>query len=716
MTGTIYQFGNYQLDAASLELRLDGEYVRLERKPVELLLLLATNQGNVTSRSEIADKLWDKEVFVDTEHGINTAIRKIRAALRDDPTNPRFIQTVPKVGYRFLQPVSIVGTNLLAGVAVPADDLPVPPVPEAARLVRPAILLSVGGTLLCLFLVWSHARTPRPSSAKPELRYEQLTDVTDSAVAPALSPDGRTLAFVRGSESFASAGPVYAKTLPGGEIRLLSSDPRGKYGLEFSPEGSEVAYTVFGKDDLATYVVPQSGGAPRLLLNNAAGLTWLDPGHLLYSESRSGVHLGVVTSTTDGHAKRDIYFPAHQRGMAHYSHASPDHRWLLVVEMDGRGNWAPCRLVSFSNPDENRIIGPDAPCTAAAWSPDGTWIYLTAGAGGQSHLWRQRFPAGAPEQVTSGATEEDGLAVERNGDSLITSIGSRQSTLWIHDKAGERALSDEGEVLAGSSPPCFREKGEVLYYLVRRKEGQRGAELWRTRLATGKAEVVFPWVAMLDYDVSPDGREAVFSTSNGSGSTDFWMGPTDQTHPPARLAIEGGSYPHFGPGGRIVFQFAEGKANYLEQALPDGSSRTRVTAQEIAEFQGMSPGRRWAMAIVSKSVLSVHPVLVAIPFDQSAPRLLCNTFCDATWSANGKFLVLPGSVPSGSGTGTAIPIGPQEELPPALPEGLESIADKSISPASRQLARGDIYPGENLEQYAFVNTSVHRNLFRITLK
>jgi TolB-like protein/DNA-binding winged helix-turn-helix (wHTH) protein len=95
-------FGDFELDAARFELRRNGRVVKLERIPMELLLLLVANEGNVVSRREIVERLWGKDVFVDTEHGINTAIRKIRQALKDDTDSPRFTHTVSGRGYRFV--------------------------------------------------------------------------------------------------------------------------------------------------------------------------------------------------------------------------------------------------------------------------------------------------------------------------------------------------------------------------------------------------------------------------------------------------------------------------------------------------------------------------------------------------------------------------------------------------------------------------------------
>jgi TolB-like protein/DNA-binding winged helix-turn-helix (wHTH) protein len=102
VAGVVYQFEDFTLDSGRFELRRKGHIIRLERKPMELLILLVSQKGQLVTRTEIAERLWHSEVFVDTEHGINTAIGKIRSALRDDPEQPRFVQTVTGKGYRIV--------------------------------------------------------------------------------------------------------------------------------------------------------------------------------------------------------------------------------------------------------------------------------------------------------------------------------------------------------------------------------------------------------------------------------------------------------------------------------------------------------------------------------------------------------------------------------------------------------------------------------------
>jgi TolB-like protein/DNA-binding winged helix-turn-helix (wHTH) protein/Tfp pilus assembly protein PilF len=98
----LIKFGEYELDCARYELRKQGHALKLEKIPMELLILLASSDGRLVTREEIEERLWGKDVFVDAEHGINTAIRKIRQTLGDDPDKPRYVQTVQRKGYRFI--------------------------------------------------------------------------------------------------------------------------------------------------------------------------------------------------------------------------------------------------------------------------------------------------------------------------------------------------------------------------------------------------------------------------------------------------------------------------------------------------------------------------------------------------------------------------------------------------------------------------------------
>ena len=105
VTAQEFHFADFTLDQSRYRLQRGEDILRLEKRPMELLILLIERRGELVSREEIAERLWGKDVFVDVDRSINTAISKVRVALRDDPENPRFVETVVGKGYRFAAPV-----------------------------------------------------------------------------------------------------------------------------------------------------------------------------------------------------------------------------------------------------------------------------------------------------------------------------------------------------------------------------------------------------------------------------------------------------------------------------------------------------------------------------------------------------------------------------------------------------------------------------------
>ena len=235
---------------------------------------------------------------------------------------------------------------------------------------RPRLAWAMSGAAVLLAMVgagWYFGARNRPVTSPSE--YVQLTDFSDSAVAPALSPDGRMVAFFRGGLSFLTKAQIYAKVLPDGQATQLTNDSERKYGIAFTPDGSRVAYSVLGQDDgWNTWTVPVTRGAPTRLMRNAAGLTWIGEGRILFSEIMDGtpLHMGIVTAQESRADEREIYFPDHDRAMAHYSHLSPDRKSILVVEMDQTANWQRCRLLPMDGSSAGAQVGPEGPCFAAA--------------------------------------------------------------------------------------------------------------------------------------------------------------------------------------------------------------------------------------------------------------------------------------------------------------------------------------------------------------
>ena len=427
-----YLFDEFTLDLDRGVLRRGSEEVPLRPKSFEALSYLVEHHHQLVAKSALIDAVWPDTAVGD--NSLAQCLFDIRRALSDD--SQQMIRTVPRRGYIFTPAVTT------PVVEFPRERGPVQ-IQPGRRPTRTAIIAAIAAAIAIIavlrFPIRGPARQEIRGPARQELKYQQITNFTDSVVSPALSPDGRMVAFIRGDNWFQSRDPIYVKILSDGEPIPITDDPRPKYGLAFSPDGSRIAYTVSVAGTTApvwsTWTVSVLGGKPKLALSNSAGLTWLAGRRLLFSEIRTGAHMGVVTATESRSEYRKIYFPQDERGMAHLSYASPDQKWMLVVEMDPV--WQPCRVVPMDGSSLGWQVGPRGKCTAAAWSPDGKWMYLGVEVQGTNHLWRQRFPKGEPEQITSGLTEEEGVAIAPDGRSLITSVGMRQTAVWVRDSQGE---------------------------------------------------------------------------------------------------------------------------------------------------------------------------------------------------------------------------------------------------------------------------------------
>jgi DNA-binding winged helix-turn-helix (wHTH) protein/Tol biopolymer transport system component len=734
LAAPIIQFEDVQIDLGKFEVRRGGRRVHLEKQPFDLLILLLKSRGDLVARKQIAESLWSPDVFVETDRSINNAIRKIRLALGDDPERPRFIETVAGRGYRFIATVSSYPGSQLESVseivsrkghdALAANDPNAPAISASYAvtaavhkripLVNAAKWLVLGAVALLLVpvAIWKlrqRSDQGKERAERRELTYTQITNFTDSAVAPTLSPDGRMVAFYRSDSSFLTPDQIYVKWLSKGEPAQLTNDHTLKYGLAFSPDGSRLAYTTYNAatDEWKTFTVSPLGGEPTLLLSNAAGLSWLDQHRVLFSEIASGAHMGIVTATENRSEYRKLYFPQHQRMMAHFSHASPDRKWALVAEMDPV--WQPCRLISLHGSSESRQVGPQGHCTSAAWSPDGKWMYFGAEVEGSHHLWRQRFAGGQPEQITYGPTEEDGLALAPDGRSIITSIGLHESALWMHDKHGDRALSSEGYVNPSSAR--FSSDGKLLFYLVRRDSSSSSSELWRRDLASGKTQAVLPGISMVEYDISSDAKEVVYSAQPPGKASQLWLARVDGSVPPTLIASRGERAPRFGPDAQVVFQFTDGKANYIGQIKEDGSGFSRLLPYPVSAFLTISPDRRWIVADVP---LPNDDSMRAIPIRGGSSRRVC-TWCSVDWAPDGKFFYIgfpPNSRTTRSKT-LAIPVPAGGTFPKLPPSGIREPEDAKAIPGTRLLDGWFISPGPEPSVFAYVKTTVHRNLYRI---
>jgi Tol biopolymer transport system component len=590
---------------------------------------------------------------------------------------------------------------------------------------RPLIVAAMVAVLLAaagVSGIWVWTRPVADPASTSE--WTALTSFPDSVSQPALSADGRMLTFVRGSGSFITPGQIYVKMLPDGEPKALTNDSSSKMSPVFSPDGSTIAYTA---DYWDTWTVPVLGGEPRRWLPNASGLVWASNRAILFSEifdRLEGNHMKIVASEESRAGARDIYVPPSKGAMAHRSFPSPDGNWVLLVEMDNRGVFLPCRLVSMDGNSEGRQVGPPrAPCWFAGWSPDGRWMYLNSKAGGTFDIWRQRFSAhgelAPPEQITFGPTDEEGIAIAQDGRSLITAVGVEQRSVWVHDSHGDRQVSLEGR----ASHPKFSPDGKTLFYV---REKANALELWIADLASGRTEALLPGMAILDnlaepYDVSPDGRQVALQALDHHGSPRIWLAAVNRRSPPRPIPNVEGDGPVFAPNGDILFWAREGTYGFAYRVKPDGTGLRKAVEHPVIQTRGVSPDGQWLVAYARYAAPETDPVgaAMALPLGGGAGiRLFGPSDSPAKWSIDGRvlFLSLSSSSYSGQvGRTYVVPLPPGNAWPVIPSEGFLDGAEIARLPGVRVIEAPDAVPGPTGEIYAYSRGTAQRNLYRIPL-
>ena len=303
MAVTVFEFGDFTLDCGRFELRRRERVLRLERKPMELLILLVARDGQLVARDEIAKTLWASEVFVDTEHGINTAIRKIRQVLDDDAEAPRFLQTVTGKGYRFIGTLKIAPD---VEERASAADSSRNGIVEAAAAVEPAILIR------------SLEEKPHDGDPEPNLRrfpaYRWLLWVAAVATVAAVILTGS-------SSGRAIVGRIFhGRTPPLAVVKIdslavipldnLSGDP----GQEYFADGmTDELITMLAKNSTLRVVsrtsVMQYKGAHRPLreIAKALGVEGILEGSISRSGDKVHMTIQLIEAASDAHVWAESY-------------------------------------------------------------------------------------------------------------------------------------------------------------------------------------------------------------------------------------------------------------------------------------------------------------------------------------------------------------------------------------------------------------------------
>lgn len=579
---------------------------------------------------------------------------------------------------------------------------------RAGSFIFLAALLALGGAAMRWF--------PNERSKSGTARYEQLTGVQDAASSPSLSPDGRLLAFVQGSGGTGRGAEVYVRT-PDGVFRQLTRDGLFKTDPVFSPDGSSVVYSVqTGLRDWEVWEAPVAGGAPRLRMQDAAGLSWIGQRWVIFSDSGSGGRGRVRIGAADfGRPQsRTLYEPDARWINVRRAHPSPDGNWLLVTESDNQfGTWRPCRLVPMDGRSAGLPVGPPGGgCRAAAWTPDGRWMYLNVRMAGEFHVWRQRFLGssafGEPEQVTEGTAEEEGISIAPDGLTFVTAIGQERTSVWLRDWRGERRVS----LHRTATHPALTPDGKTVVFQVRSPDAGDG--IWATDIKTGHTRPVMEGLPITGFgtrtafDISRDGRRLVVCALDEDGKPRLWVVALDGSGPPAMIPGVEGVDPKFSGRGEVIFCMRVGNRKFAYRVRPDGSGLRYANEFPITGIRGLSPDGEW-LVVTGLSGESDWEGTLAIPLKGGAALRIFDAPVSVKWSPDQSYLFLEAT------KSYSIPLPRGQAFPEVPVDGFESEKSLARIHGVQVIESPEVAPGPTVAAYAFVRHSVRRNIYRVPI-
>jgi Tol biopolymer transport system component len=331
-------------------------------------------------------------------------------------------------------------------------------------------------------------------------------------------------------------------------------------------------------------------------------------------------------------------------------------------------------------------------------------MYFAADPGGVSHIWRQRFPDGRPEQVTFGPTEQEGIAISPDGRSLFTAVELRNTSLWIHDPKGERQISLEGN---GKSPRFTPDGRKLCYLLVKEPTHlwswfRNPGELRVADLGSGRSETVVSGLEIQDYDVSRDGRQVVIAAADRNGKHRLWVAQLDRSSPPVQIPNVEGAEPRFGAHDEIFFRRAES----VYRVRPDGTGLRRSVEQPVYVIYSVSPDGRWIVGWGPRQYDGTM-VFQAFSLEGGPPIVVGVTFMFLSWTLDGRSALLRNSY--------FVPLASGESLPPIPAGGFVSEEEVARLPGARHVTEDGLVPGPSADVYAFYRGTIQRNLYRIPI-
>lgn len=566
-------FGPYELDARAGELYKHQLKIKLQGHPIQILAMLLERPGELITREEITQKLWpsESETFVDFEHGLNTAVRKLRQALGDEAETPQYIETLPRRGYRF---VGVLTERTQAedhseqprknedspdGAAWGTADK-VSGRSAWARRVWKAMAIAGCMAVLAAIAWWgvvSGVRWPgRERTA--EMTLTPLTAVPGNVTSPAFSPDGSQIAFAWDIGVPGHGYDLYVKTMDSDTLLRLTSESSRRMAVAWSPDGRNIAITrVGGPLQPGIYLVAPTGGPARKLTmfdfnDNATDLSWSADGKLL--------------AFTDHPANA-----AWERSLGLFT---------IAVETGERKEIATgCSLVTLPAfaPHDDRL----------AWVCVDSWSRFSI------HVTRLRD--GRDMRILDHADGIGGIAWSRDGKKIVFTspldFGDLKEVQIDNPNVAKKLPMGHEAAQIAVDPSRDR-----LAYV----EGVLNLEIWRIILEEANAvpqKLILSSRQEKSPNISPDGRKIAFESTR-SGSNELWVCEADGTGAVqlSHFGIRSTGSPRWSPDSTLIAfdSRAKGEARiYVMDAAREVSRELQIRNVRGSNMPNWSRDGQW---------------------------------------------------------------------------------------------------------------------------
>jgi Tol biopolymer transport system component/DNA-binding winged helix-turn-helix (wHTH) protein len=541
--GPIAHFEGFDADFRTQELRKQGVRVKLPQQSFKILQMLLARPGELVTREELHQALWPGDAFVDFDHGLNNSIARLRDALGDSADTPLYVETLPRLGYRFIGDFDVA----------PAAPLPVAPSVSTREILRPArwkwslfLLLLVLALVLAGIAGWWFF--PRAKESASVVEIVPLTGITGKQRLPSFSPDGSQVTFKLTRDSKARNG-LYTALVGGDKLLQLTDDP-GDCCPVWSPDGQAVAFSRNSEKGLDIYTVSPLGGTPRKLYARSPGelyaysptgdqlLAWSPDGKLLaFSATNSEGRSAITLLSLADHSTRHLTYPPVEHFDSQPSF-SPDGKRMVFVRTSSPGAVDDLFLIHIDGGvpkrltfDNREIYGPPA------WTEGGKDLIFSSARAGLQSLWRLPVAGGDPRLVAEASTNAYYPAISTKSHRLAYTRSIDNHNIW------QLTLKD-------------------------RTHGQGKASMMIAAQGNGTHP-----------QFSPNGTKIAFE-SDRSGYPEIWVCNRDGSDPAQITSMRGlAGTPRWSPDGRsLAFDFRpKDHSEIYVVEVPGGAPRQMTT-------------------------------------------------------------------------------------------------------------------------------------------